>query len=221
MTASIVTLFEHPDWLAVYKPSGVPVQDTDEQRGVLRLMPAGEQLHLVHRLDQGTSGVLLLARSAAAAEQFRQLFTSRAVAKYYWAVTARKPSKKEGLVMGDQVKARQGSWKLSAGRTNPARTYFKSAGLGNGQRAILLRPITGKTHQIRVAMKALGAPLLGDTRYGGAAAPRLYLHAYQLSFLWQGTPFKITADIGPQDWTMIEQWPKDWLHPETLAWPLD
>ncbi|MFY0663901.1 MAG: RNA pseudouridine synthase [Natronospirillum sp.] len=220
MTAPIEVLIEHADWLAINKPSGVPVQDTDAQQGILRCLPNGDQLHLVHRLDQGTSGVLVLARSAVAAEQFRQLFTSRSVEKYYWAVTDRKPSKKEGLVIGDQVKARQGSWKLTTARTNPARTYFKSAGLGNGQRALVLRPVTGKTHQLRVAMKALGAPLLGDTRYGGAIAPRLYLHARQLSFPWQDQVHTLRAEVSVADWPMIEHWPKDWLCPETLAWPM-
>lgn len=214
------TLFEHDDWLAVHKPAGIPVQDTATQQGLLRQYLPGEPWHLVHRLDQGTSGVLLLARHPVAAEQFRRLFADRAMDKYYWAITDRKPRKKEGSVVGDHVKARQGSWKLTTTRHNPARTQFKSVGLGEGQRGLLVRPLTGKTHQIRVAMKALGAPLLGDMRYGGGEAPRLYLHAYQLGFDWQGTAYTLRAEPTYDEWPALEHWPDAWQQPETLTWPM-
>lgn len=204
-------LYEHPDWWAINKPSGVPVQDKPDQLGILHALGQLGPLHLVHRLDQGTSGVLLLARSPAAAETFRQRFASGEMNKQYWAVTTRKPSKKQGWVVGDQVKTRNGSWKLTTQKTNPARTQFISSGLGNGQRALCVRPLTGRTHQIRVAMKALGAPLLGDLRYGGAPAARLYLHARRLSFTWQDKSINIVAPLTLDQWPMLPIWPKEWL----------
>lgn len=204
-------LYEHPDWWAINKPSGVPVQDKPDQPGILHALGHLGPLYLVHRLDQGTSGVLLLARSPSAADAFRQRFVTGEMQKHYWAVSARKPKKSQGWVVGDQVKTRNGSWKLTAQKTNPARTQFISAGLGNGQRALCIQPLTGRTHQIRVAMKALGAPLLGDIRYGGAPAERLYLHARRMAFVWDGETIHLVAPLTEDTWSMLPQWPKEWL----------
>jgi tRNA pseudouridine32 synthase/23S rRNA pseudouridine746 synthase len=95
--------------------------------------------------------------------------------------------------MGDMLAARNGSWRLAHTRAQPAITDFVSAGLGNGLRAYLLKPATGKTHQLRVALKSQGAPILGDARYGGAAAERTYLHAWALRFSAFGEDFALLA----------------------------
>lgn len=81
------------------------------------------------------------------------------------------------------AKARNGSYKLLRSHNSPAKTAFFSFALGNGQRLFALKIFTGKTHQIRVALRALGAPILGDERYGGAVADRMYLHAAQIQFV--------------------------------------
>ena len=95
--------------------------------------------------------------------------------KYYVALSARKPSKKGGRVVGDMDRSRRGQWKLLRTADNPAITAFVSQAVASGDtsdmaslRAFLLKPHTGRTHQIRVALKALGSPILGDPMYAAA-----------------------------------------------------
>jgi len=71
-------------------------------------------------------------------------------------------------------------------KTNPAITQFCSAGKPDKPRLFVLQPKTGKTHQLRVAMKSLGAPITGDDRYGGTPSDRMYLHAFGLQFAFSG-----------------------------------
>ena len=106
------------------------------------------------------------------------------------ALSDRKPNKKQGTIRGDMAKARRGSWKLLRTRHDPAVTKFTSvAVVGDcrpGLRLYIVRPLTGRTHQIRVAMKSNGVPVLGDIRYADKAAAekedRTYLHAAAISF---------------------------------------
>jgi hypothetical protein len=96
------------------------------------------------------------------------------VVKYYFALTSRRPARKQGSVVGDMRRARAGAWRLSpqsAGTDDPAVTRFASVGVpaaAPGLRAFLLRPETGRTHQLRVALKSLSSPVLGDELYGRA-----------------------------------------------------
>lgn len=109
------------------------------------------------------------------------------MAKYYVALSARKPARKQGSVTGDMTRGRSSSWKLLRSSSDPAVTRFQSyslAAVQPGLRLFLLKPETGRTHQLRVAMKSLGASILGDPLYGAAAAAaeqqRMYLHAAAL-----------------------------------------
>lgn len=163
----------------------------------------------VHRLDKLTSGLCVLAKTKACAAEFGRLFESKQVQKYYLALSDKKPSKKQGAIIGDMEKGRNGSWKLCASKKNPALTQFFSYSYRPGVRLFILKPRTGKTHQLRVALKSLGAPILGDTRYygvgpkgeGGASREdRMYLHAYHLSF-----------DLGGENY-LFQQLPADGLH---------
>ncbi len=145
------------------------------------------RLHSVHRLDRVTSGVMLLAKSSEDAGLIGAAFRAGAVVKYYVALSARRPSKKMGEVAGDMAKARRGAYMLLRSRERPATTRFVSAGVVGGRaglRGFVLRPLTGRTHQLRVALKSLGAPVLGDSLYAAAAEAaleeRAYLHACAL-----------------------------------------
>ena len=82
-------------------------------------------------------------------------------------------------------RGRRGSWLLTRSMNNPAITWFESYGLGDGLRLFVVQPKTGKTHQIRVALKSLGSPIIGDEWYGAPPADRVYLHAAQLKFPFQ------------------------------------
>jgi tRNA pseudouridine32 synthase/23S rRNA pseudouridine746 synthase len=92
-------------------------------------------------------------------------------------------------------KSRRGGWKLLHSRVNPAVTWFDSVSLAPGLRLYLLRPYTGRTHQLRVALKSLGAPILGDALYGPAQhdSDRGYLHAALLSFALDGQRWTYTC----------------------------
>lgn len=212
----------HDDFWVVNKPPGMSVQESHHGPGVLAELKArhGGEFFPVHRLDAGTSGLLLVARNAAANSVLSQLFQARQVEKYYLAISARKPEKKQGTISGDMEKGRRGAWKLLHTRLQPAVTQFFSKGLG-GHRLFLLKPLTGKTHQIRVALKSIGAPILGDEAYAGEPADRLYLHAYALGFEYQGQPYRFTclpegkgafacfADAEVAAWVQ-EPWSKPW-----------
>jgi tRNA pseudouridine32 synthase/23S rRNA pseudouridine746 synthase len=139
----------------------------------------------VHRLDKITSGLLIVACHADAASRFGKMFEAHQVEKRYLALSSKKPKKKQGAVSGGMQPSRRGQWKLSKDNENMAVTQFFSSSY-QGFRLFVVRPLTGKTHQIRVALKSLGSPILGDLRYGGEEADRGYLHAYALQFEWQG-----------------------------------
>ena len=199
---TVAILYRHADFVAVSKPAGVSVQQEADAVAFLPALAAQlgvPRLWLVHRLDKVTSGVLLLALNAAAASTLAQMFASGQIHKTYWAVAAGKPSKKQGWVTGDMVKARRGAWKLLRSQHNPARTRFDSASLEAGLRFYRLWPQSGKTHQLRVAMKSLGCPILGDVLYGGEVAARVFLHAQRLVFAYQGEQMDIRADA-PLPW---------------------
>lgn len=180
------------------------------------------ELYPVHRLDTMTSGLLLFAKSREVARQMGQLFESGQVGKYYLALSAKAPRKKQGMIRGDMEQARRGAWRLSPSQTNPAVTQFFSFSVSAGLRLFLLRPLTGKTHQLRVAMKALGAPILGDALYGGGSLDRGYLHAYAIRFLLDGQQYCLTCQpkTGEHFLAMSCRQQIELIgDPGTLAWP--
>jgi len=159
-----------------------------------------EALFPVHRLDVGTSGLVVAAKTPEANRLLSQAFQAQQVTKCYLAITAKKPAKKQGWIVGDMEKSRGGSYKLSRSTSNPARTFFRSFPLEGGMRLMVLRPLTGKTHQLRVALKSIGAPIIGDERYGGESADRMYLHAWRLEFPFaeQRQRFAVHPSVGNQ-----------------------
>ncbi|RUO39505.1 TIGR01621 family pseudouridine synthase [Pseudidiomarina aestuarii] len=190
-------VFHHPDFYILNKPAGAPMHANDLEAGIVTQLAEqlNETLFPVHRLDTPTSGALLIARSSTSAAALSELFARRAIRKNYLAIAAGKPNKKQGLIKGDMVNARRGNWRLLHTQENPAVTRFFSYSLKPGYRYYVLHPETGKTHQLRVALKSIGAPICGDTRYGGETADYLHLHAWQLQFDYAGESFCITAPL--------------------------
>ena len=203
-------VFTHHDFVVVNKPAGIAVHGHNGATLVeqLRHQLGLDVLHPVHRLDLATSGLLIFAKTADANRELCQMFAARKVQKLYIALSRGKPKQKQGWVKGDMEKARGGSYKLTKSLNNPAITYLhsfgsQSAGQQTDQSASIadlpmprlwvMRPITGKTHQLRVALKSLGASILGDERYGGPPADRLCLHALALRFYYAGELFNFTA----------------------------
>ena len=141
-------------------------------------------LYPVHRLDAVTSGVLVLAKTKDVASHMQHVMARDigSLDKYYVALSDKKPRQKMGTITGDIVKGRNGSYKLSRSYTMPSRTAFVSHKVDMDAEgpfyAFLVKPITGKTHQIRVVMKSLGSPVAGDARYGSAASAKEYDRGY-------------------------------------------
>ncbi|BEV73694.1 MULTISPECIES: TIGR01621 family pseudouridine synthase [unclassified Paludibacterium] len=177
---------EDPRFFLIDKQAGVSFHHQGEETGLVEAVRAGlGEVWPVHRLDRMTSGLLLLARSPDVARALSQQLAERQMDKLYLALSDRKPGKKQGLISGDMLKGRGGAWRLTSAQHQPARTRFLSTSLQPGIRLFFLKPLTGKTHQLRVAMKSLGAPILGDPLYHPASQPpvdRGYLHAWSLRF---------------------------------------
>lgn len=142
----------------------------------------GYELFAVHRIDKITSGLLIFAKTKEAADKLSKMFQNKTINKTYLALSNQRPGKKQGQIKGDLKKTRNGSYKLLRSMDNPSMTSFHSTLLEDTLRLFVLSPITGRTHQLRVVMKSLGSPILGDMRYGGSEADRGYLHCYALKF---------------------------------------
>lgn len=196
--ARSLVIYEDDLVLALNKPSGLAVQGgAKTTRHVDRLLSAwGEGLErprLVHRLDRDTSGVLLLGKTPAAAALLAGAFAKRRASKTYWAIVAGAPKPAEGVIELPLAKQGVGDRELvqpadpKDPRAEPAETeYVTVARAGHRATWLALRPHTGRTHQLRAHMKAIGHPILGDPKYGDEASAalseglRLQLHARRL-----------------------------------------
>lgn len=179
-TKQFIVIHKHPD-VSVHKDESES-SFLDAIKHELNI----SDLFLVHRLDKITSGVMLLAKNAKSAKKLGELFASRGVKKTYIALSDKKPKKKQGTIRGDMRRARGGAWELVRSTENPAITRFTSLSLKENLRLFYLYPETGKTHQLRVMMRSIGAPILGDSRYRGSEADRAYLHCLSLEFELDG-----------------------------------
>lgn len=216
----IPIIYNHKDWVVVNKPAGLSMQHEQgdistpslQQRALAEINSIEQtttRLWPVHRLDKATSGLVIFAKSAVAAALFGQLFNQHLIEKHYLAIALGKPKKKQGWIKGDMEKGRNGSWLLTRTQLNPAATYFTSTAIETekkiSKRLYLIQPKTGKTHQIRVALKSLGCPILGDERYKGAQSDRCYLHAFSLSFNWQGNAMNFLCEPAQGEWPSLDQ----------------
>jgi 23S rRNA pseudouridine955/2504/2580 synthase len=201
------------DWFMLNKPPGLATQGgTKTVQHLDRLLDGladdqGQRPKLVHRLDKDTSGVLLVARSARAAGHFSKAFSGRTARKVYWALITGVPSADEGLI--DAPLAKQpgtGGEKMHVDEESglPAKTRYRLIDrAGNRAAWVELQPLTGRTHQLRAHMAAIGHPIVGDAKYGGAEAfltggisRKLHLHARRLKIDGlDGKPIDYTAEL--------------------------
>lgn len=185
------------DWIMLNKVPGLATQGgTKTVQHLDRLLDGladqdGNRPKLVHRLDKDTSGVLLVAKTARSAGHFAKAFSGRTARKVYWAIIAGVPSQEEGLI--DAPLAKQpgtGGETMHVDEESglPARTRYRLIDrAGNRAAWVELQPLTGRTHQLRAHMAAIGHPIIGDAKYGGASAfltggvsRKMHLHARRL-----------------------------------------
>ena len=183
--------------IVINKPPGLATQGgtkTDEHVDKLLdalLFDAESRPKLVHRLDKDTSGALLLARTSRAAAHFAKAFSSRTARKVYWALVMGVPSIEDGMI--ELPIAKQpgtGGEKMHVDEEEglPARSRYRVIErAGNRAAWVELQPYTGRTHQLRVHMAAIGHPIVGDGKYGGKDAflsgtisRKMHLHARRI-----------------------------------------
>jgi len=217
--ARAMVIRETPSAIVLNKPAGLATQGGSKTtRHVDVLLDAfvdGEDTprpRLVHRLDKDTSGVLLVARTPGSAASYSKRFSGRSARKIYWALVVGVPEIREGTI--DAPLAKQpgtGGEKMHVDEANgqSAKTRYRVVERA-GQKAawVELEPLTGRTHQLRVHMAAIGHPIVGDGKYGGqdafltgAISRKMHLHARRLII---GTPenkgsaggkLDVTADL--------------------------
>ncbi len=209
-------LYADEHLVAVDKPSGVPAQATlTSDRGTLPELAGdlvGASLTLVHRLDRETSGVTVLGRSAAATYALAEAFRAGVPEKTYLALCQRPPSPPQGRVeVAIGRDPRRKGLRMVAPGGDAAATRYRTLVIGHAA-LVEARPETGRTHQVRVHLAHLGAPLLGDPKYGGArmvgSIPvlRVMLHAARLELPHPvtGAPLCFEAPV-PEDFAELAE----------------
>lgn len=192
-------LYEDADVVAINKPAGVMTHSDGRSSGEtaddwFKAKYPGSDGGYVHRLDRETSGVLVFAKNAKARDSLRKAFTDREVQKTYLAIVSGVPKEKKGVIDFDIGRSRKDFRLRSAqpkakGRLREARTRYEVVGEtqeGTQKYALLeMHPETGRTHQIRVHLKAIHHPVVADPLYSPKSVAnlglsRMALHAYAL-----------------------------------------
>lgn len=209
-----LVLYRDDDIIALAKPPGLAVQGgthtphhLDGMLDALRF-DAAERPRLVHRLDKDTSGVLLLARTAAAAAALTAAFRNREIRKIYWALVVGVPEVAEGRISAplSKLPGRHGERMVvdEEDGKDAVTDYRVVETIGDKAAWLEMEPRTGRTHQLRAHCALLGTPIVGDGKYGGAAAfipgevseTRLHLHARAaLIPKMHGKPLLLTAPL--------------------------
>jgi 23S rRNA pseudouridine955/2504/2580 synthase/23S rRNA pseudouridine1911/1915/1917 synthase len=194
----LLVLYEDEDLLICNKPAGL----VSDNKAFNDRMPAYKgSLLLAHRLDKETSGAIILAKSEQMKKALTQLFAKREVEKTYLAIVDGVVLKQSGDI--DTFLAPKQSYEGqtiygSAGKGDRAITHWECLKRGLNSSLILCKPVTGRTHQLRVHLKEIGHPILGDSQYSRSFscpfhAQRHLLHAHTVAFIHPLNQEKITA----------------------------
>jgi 23S rRNA pseudouridine955/2504/2580 synthase len=223
-----ITLYEDDDVMVLNKPMGLAVQGgsgtTRHLDGMLDVLRSrdGQRPRLVHRLDKDTSGCLLVAKTRFAAAALAKTFRSRSARKIYWALVPGVPKPKQGRISTYLAKEERDEdsimrvAKHGEEGASHAITYYAVVETAANKLAWLsLKPVTGRTHQLRVQMAHIGHPLVGDPKYfdienwefPGGLQNKLHLHARRISVPHprQGR-IDISAPLPPhmqQSWNLL------------------
>jgi 23S rRNA pseudouridine955/2504/2580 synthase len=218
-----MVIYKDDTAIVLNKPPGLATQGgtkTDEH--VDRLLDAlwfeeEGRPKLVHRLDKDTSGALIVARTARTAGYFAKAFSSRTARKVYWALVVGVPPINDGMIeLPISKQPGTGGEKMHVDQKegSPARTRYRVIErAGNAAAWVELQPFTGRTHQLRVHMAAIGFPIVGDGKYGGRDAfltgtisRKMHLHARRLRIdSPDGGQIDVRADLPPHFAETLEQ----------------
>lgn len=236
-------LFEDNHCLVVSKPAGMPTQGdisgdlclVDWVRDYWKIKyskPGNVYVGLVHRLDRPTSGVVLLARTSKAASRLAEQFRSGSVRKTYLAICEGRTSATTGVWEDRLIKDRAANTVAIVGDNQEgsqiARVQYDVAWTTAQRVGVMLHPLTGRGHQLRVQLATRGLPIMGDAKYGARSRlvatdgrTRIALHAARLSFTHPttGAPCVVQASL-PSDWPDgVPAFGADWNHSSTPTEP--
>jgi 23S rRNA pseudouridine955/2504/2580 synthase len=213
--AQSLVIYKDNAGLVLNKPPGLATQGgsgtTDHVDRLLDALvyDAKGRPKLVHRLDKDTSGALLVARTPRAAAHFATAFSSRTARKVYWAIIVGVPDIHDGMIelpIAKQPGTGGEKMHVDEKEGSPARTRYRVVQrAGNVAAWVELQPFTGRTHQLRVHMAAVGHPIVGDGKYGGKLAfltgtvsRKMHLHARRIRVeAPDGEMIDVTADLPP------------------------
>lgn len=221
-----IILFEDNHLLIVNKPSGLASQG--DNTGDIHLLdvakayikkeynkPGEVFCGLIHRIDRPVSGIVVLAKTSKALARMNEIFKERAVQKTYWAVVKNKPNPEEAKLVhwlwrntkNNVTKAFEKEGK----DTQRAELDYKLLDISNGCFLLQVKPVTGRTHQIRSQLSVIKSPIMGDVKYGFPEPNpdrSIHLHARSLTFAHptKGEPMEIVAPVPKEAiWKNFEQ----------------
>ncbi len=215
----IEILHTHPHFFIVYKPAGLLVHPPSMNSTAATLVDWLLLNHrdiegvgyvdrpgIVHRLDKDTSGILVVPRTNHAHSTFGDLFRERSIDKTYYAIVQGHPdpSGTIRLAIGrDPITKTRMSTQIDptgSRKVRDATTHYEVEEYFDDAALVKVKPVTGRTHQIRVHLAAIGHPIIGDPVYGKKSKEikRQALHAHSLAFMFEGSPYTVSREL-PED----------------------
>ena len=192
-----LTIYEDDNVLVINKPAGL----LSMAKGEFTTEPTLEDYGLlVHRLDRDTSGVVILAKNEATQSFLRKQFQERKTHKTYFAIVEGCPKLDEAKIdLPIERSIKSPTTFIVSPSGKPSVTFYKVVKSNDRYSLLELKPVTGRTHQLRVHLKYLGHPILGDKVYSNKPADRLYLHAVKLEITLPGGERKIFQSPLPKE----------------------
>lgn len=194
-------IYEDDDALVVNKPAGLLSEAKGEYCPERTLADFGL---VAHRLDRDTSGVMILAKNEETQKFLKKQFQARTVHKTYYAVVEGRPKLDEARIDLPMIRnMKRPTTFLVDANGKEAETFYRVVRSDGVRSLVELKPTTGRTHQLRVHMKYLGHPIVGDSVYGDGQGDRLYLHAHQLEITLPGGRRRVFEAPVPEEFESV------------------